>query len=287
MTQLHTTGVDELMIKTVITQDNAEILTHAFENGVSPNTSLMYYTSPLVMACSSEAYECMKVLIRKNADIYVKDEYENTLLHNISCIRNRSMLEGVEYFVNQGVRLEAKNLIGNTALHAAAETEDVAKCMLLLDMGADVHAKNQELNTPLFLTTSRMIAEALIAYGANPNHRNAYGETPLHCCTSFQCLKALVDGGADVNALNTVGESPLFSMLALGTQDSYDSAIYMIKKGAVMDINQIDTALMQHNAYFDDIYSFYEMYQNKRQQERLMDCIEESSSHAKSKTRKL
>ena len=283
----HSKPADDLLLQTVIHQDAANLLIHAIESGLSPNYPLNYYTSPLVMACMREAYFCTQALINARADIFVTDEFGNNIIHNISCFNDRKMLEFVEYFVEQGVSLNAQNHVGSSPLHSAAVSDDLNKAILLLDMGADPNAENAEMTTPIFETTNQHIVKLMIAHGADPNHKNAYGENPLHHCPSYECVKALVESGADVNALNKEGASPLLTMIDLGSQDSCDAAIYLIKHGAEMNTNLIDPNIAHANDYFDTIMSCYELSQSEKQQEHLINEIRKEIEQAHVRARKL
>jgi len=104
-------------------------------------------------------------------------------------------------------------IIGNTALHWAAEdgrTRDVQK---LLGKGEDVNCRNKHGDTPLHLAAFRghvRTSKVLIANGADVNAREyIHGGTPLHETSNPEVVKLLLAAGADVNAKLNGGRTPL------------------------------------------------------------------------------
>jgi ankyrin repeat protein len=110
---------------------------------------------------------------------------------------------------------------GDTALHmaAAAYQRDIVE--LLVAHGADVHARNRLGATPLHYAAdmnrrdpgaqAKTIA-ALMSAGADPNVTNRMGVTPLHRAVrtrSSAAVKALLNGGANARKKNGSGSTPL------------------------------------------------------------------------------
>lgn len=104
---------------------------------------------------------------------------------------------------------------GNTPLHLAAQMLDKKPVVkLLLDLGADVHAKNRRGGPPLLYAWDREVVAMLLNAGADVNASDSFGETPLHnkADEGDGCLDAarlLLDSGADINARTNKGETPL------------------------------------------------------------------------------
>ena len=136
---------------------------------------------------------------------------------------------------------------GLPALHRAAEySENPAVIEVLMEAGADVHARDMYGRTPVFYAVwnppaFEMLAEAgadlnvvskvgatllswaasggapavvelLLAAGADINARAAYGLTPLHSAAAGEAVavvELLLANGADVNARDDDNETPL------------------------------------------------------------------------------
>ncbi|XP_055848375.1 alpha-latrotoxin-Lhe1a-like [Episyrphus balteatus] len=95
--------------------------------------------------------------------------------------------EIVEMLLNKGANIHAKNEYGGTALQAAVFRKQSDTIELLLDRGAIVDEKKNDGSTPLHTAVQRgnmKIIEILIKRGANVNAiANSYrkeGQTPLH-----------------------------------------------------------------------------------------------------------
>ena len=114
---------------------------------------------------------------------------------------------------------------GDTALHvaAAAHRPDIAR--RLIDLGADVAARNRRDATPLHYAADgipgspgwKPAAQAatvalLIASGADPDAIDRNGAAPLHRAVRTRCaaaVRALLDGGADPLLRNGNGSTPM------------------------------------------------------------------------------
>ena len=88
--------------------------------------------------------------------------------------------------LNQGADVHAKDNDGDTPLHRAAFKDASSTAAVLLSQGADVHAKDNDGDTPLHRTASdnaSSTATVLLSQGADANAKNNDGDTPLHTAT--------------------------------------------------------------------------------------------------------
>ena len=94
----------------------------------------------------------------------------------------------VQMLLNRGVKSNAMNHRGETALHLVSRgrhdsKDSVRVARLLLEHGVDVNAEDRDRDSPLHCASysgKLEIARVLLHHGANPNVRNDWGETPLH-----------------------------------------------------------------------------------------------------------
>lgn len=112
------------------------------------------------------------------------------------------------------------DLRGLTPLHLAAERDNLAVAILLLDRGADVHSRSDGGRTPLHLASrsasASMVEMLLERARADPNAQTAKGRTPLHYAASKaedgdeerrEVLRVLRDWGADPEIEDRDGET--------------------------------------------------------------------------------
>jgi ankyrin repeat protein len=110
---------------------------------------------------------------------------------------------------------------GWSALHLAAFSGVPDAVQLLLDHGADVHARARSKfrNTPLavaLLDGQLATAKVLLAHGADPLVRQALGLTPLHEAALLgrrDLIDALLDAGAEINSRADDGRTALTEAL--------------------------------------------------------------------------
>mmetsp|Transcript_3590 Transcript_3590/g.11203 ORF Transcript_3590/g.11203 Transcript_3590/m.11203 type:complete len:1311 (+) Transcript_3590:239-4171(+) len=108
--------------------------------------------------------------------------------------------------------------LGRTALHAAARAGAAEVVSALIELGADVDARDQNESTPLHLSCREDQVNCtliLLQQGADRNTVNADGDTPLHFCAMNgheRCAKAFFFDDSDnmhVNIRNNTGLTPL------------------------------------------------------------------------------
>lgn len=119
-------------------------------------------------------------------------------------------------------RVNAKNSEGRTPLHAAAVGAHLWPLLLLLERGANLHAKDSGLNTALHLACSASAAASAAAGSA---------------ASALPCVRVLLENGADPSAANTAGDTPLHlacGAAAAGGPQGCDPAVaeLLISRGA-------------------------------------------------------
>jgi hypothetical protein len=103
------------------------------------------------------------------------------------------------------------------ALHQASERGHAACVRMLLQHGADVHAKDGDGTTPIiwaFMSVTKECVQLLIEANADVNAASNDGWTATHTASRYgkpECLQLLIDNGADVNARTKGGYTPAIS----------------------------------------------------------------------------
>lgn len=189
----------------------------------------------IIIELLSKSRKTTLLLIENGADIRIRDEGNNTVLHeaknrevvllaiemgidvNVTNILNNTplheqkSLEVVQTLIEQGANVNFKNTYGKTPLHLV---KDAAIAQYLIDSGANLTALDNAGNTPLFSYPTAEVIAVLLKNGVDPNAKNADGQTKLHLLATYRnpyqnSIKALVDGGGDLNIQDATGKTPI------------------------------------------------------------------------------
>ncbi|MDR0448137.1 MAG: ankyrin repeat domain-containing protein [Treponema sp.] len=145
--------------------------------------------------------------------------------------------------------LEAKDGLGNTALHYGAQWKLAAHVPLLVRNGSKLEAVNATGETPLFVAAradSPETIRALLTAGASINARDALGNSPLHSAVRWNAqnsIEPLVNAGNNINAQNLAGLSPLHEAVHLGLSAS-ETTLIRLKANIEIRDAQGNTPLM-------------------------------------------
>lgn len=126
---------------------------------------------------------------------------------------------------NKNGELEEALPLVHETLREAAENGDLTDVKRHLKRGADVNARDNFGETPLFLAVfkgHKDVAELLIAKGAMVNVKAKNNATPLHYAAMqghTDVAELLIAKGADVNAKNQRGLTPLALAEIIGRED--------------------------------------------------------------------
>ena len=159
----------------------------------------------------------------------------------------------------QGIDVRAKNEVGGTPLHFAAEwNENPDIINALIQVGADIHAKTNGGKTPLHSAAEHNenpdIINALIQAGVDIDAKDILlGKTPLHSAASSNenpdIINVLIQAGADIHAKDTfllLGNTPLH--YAASSNENPDIINALIQAGADIDAKSNNGNTPLHSA---------------------------------------
>ena len=231
--------------------------------------------APLADAAMSGDMRAVRALLRQTVDVNAPQPDGMTALHWAAHLDN---VEMADQLLRAGADFRAPNRTGATPMYLAtvngsaamierllaaghdadvaltetletvlmltAKTGNPAAVQLLIDQGADVHARQVRQFTPLMFAAAEGHAEAievLLAAGADahastvpstkPERRPPGGMTALLFAARqghFDAARALLDGGADVNQTGADNTSPLLIALVNG---HYELAYMLLERG--------------------------------------------------------
>ena len=181
---------------------------------------LLHFLAQSVNAC---APRIARLLLERGSDIDERDDWGQTPLYSAIDNGNWSL---ADFLLDNNASVMAQNEMGRTCLHVLGYSEsrfrkyDRKRSLRiagrLLEMGANIDAKDEFGNTPLHsssVTANLKYTKFLLETGANVNAQNADLQTPLHisCCTytfTEKVYQLFIDHGANEELLDRWGQRP-------------------------------------------------------------------------------
>ncbi len=180
--------------------------------------------TPLHNAIEARDIHAIRFLIKRGADIYLRDH------HHAYTAREFASYLGYRRLADSFLALERET----ERFLVAVDENDISAAASSLRRGASLGSRDLRLDTPLHKAAQSGLAEMaklLLHHGANLEARNYLGETPLHVAAlrnHRELMKTLVRAGANVNALDERRRTPLD--LALNQDDPEMIALLQKKK---------------------------------------------------------
>ena len=190
----------------------------------------------LMTAAWKNHFAMVKLLLTRGANIHTVDLRRRNVLHNLAAdkghqkssgktgerSKHRAGLEIVDYLLQAGINLDARDELGRTALHWTCVTDNETLMKRLLTSrlsggspSAELNATDGRMKTPLHLAASNdrdHLAAILLQNGADVHARSDGGWTALHnACMhgSLSLIEVLIEARADVNCELLNGRTPL------------------------------------------------------------------------------
>ncbi|MCR5612421.1 ankyrin repeat domain-containing protein [Treponema sp.] len=211
-------------------QKNASLekIKYLIELGSNVNARNRDGNSALYFAVKNNKKDVGVILLAKNANIFSANTQD------VSPLKLALTQSGSEWLINSNTII-ATDGSGNTALHYAADWKLTSAVDFLVQKGAKIDARNANGQTALFNAAradDAKIVNKLLKSGADLNVRDQLGSTPLHAAVRWNALKSasqLIKKGLDPNVQNIAGKTPLAEAAVEG---NVEMATLLISKGA-------------------------------------------------------
>lgn len=185
--------------------DNEELLNFLIDKNIDVNAVDQFRNTALHQACANCGANFVRILIDNGADVDARDRGLWTPL-------NEASIRGEKEIVNLLIENDARDFSDDCLHHSTGYPEIVQS---LINVGANVHNKDECGRIALHLAREPESIKILIQNGSDINARDEHNWTPLHWATFFtnkEAIKSLIDNGADINAQDIHGETPLHYM---------------------------------------------------------------------------
>ncbi|UYV72788.1 hypothetical protein LAZ67_10000735 [Cordylochernes scorpioides] len=208
------------------------------------------YEYPLHLAIVlGKEYIC-KLLVDNGANLYAKNCFEETALHQ--SIRRRN-LNIFRYLLEVGADFNARDYCGRTPLMWVSGIENSKFLEELLKFDVDLELADRDLYTPIIYSIQDKYFKnfiLLIEAGADINQKDEQNKSLLHHACSYDFLEVvafLIKFGADINEKCNGGKTPL------AYTQNYQNDIcakLLIQSGALVNI-ELDDLVNDDNSAKD------------------------------------
>ena len=163
--------------------------------------------SPLMYACLAGRIDCVKLLIKKGANILLKDKLTKNTAYHFAC--KNGYLNIVKYFIeNTEIKIDLPGEERMTGLMLACLYGHYTLVEYLLEKKSKINKKDKFKRTPLLHAIRGghfKLVSYLLSRGADFEQADSSNNTPLHyaCSSGFKnIVEILIKAGANPNPSN-------------------------------------------------------------------------------------
>jgi ankyrin repeat protein len=177
---------DSTVLMEAIKRDDVSLVEMFLEKGADPDRPTATGILPIFAALECAKASVVQALVKHNADVSVRDAKGLTVLQAAfdgPLVQDKEGMSAIfKCLLSSGADPKVTNPDGQSFLHRAVSSsfDNARVAHMLLDAGVKVNAKDNDGNTALHLAThSKSCMEVLLKNGANPHLKNADRLTPL------------------------------------------------------------------------------------------------------------
>lgn len=203
-------------------EQNLDVLKLLLDSGAFIDAQDYRGFTPLMNAIMEDSFQTCQLLLAHGASVGLKDVDGNSLF-TVAVLKRANPLIA-ELLLKYDVDIDARNRLGNSAMHVAARWGQAGSIKLLMDCGIDVTATNSDGRTALHLAAKSReeeIAKMLIASGVDVNVIDIHGLTALSLAVYYgntEVSRLLVEKTTDINQQSRSGDTPLSTAASYGRE---------------------------------------------------------------------
>tara|TARA_R110002003_G_scaffold112_7_gene9587 strand:- start:4352 stop:7708 length:3357 start_codon:yes stop_codon:yes gene_type:complete len=241
---------DSTVLVEAIKRDDASLVEMFLRNGADPDRATAKGDRPIFVALDCAGAPVVQTLVKHNADVTVRDAKGLTVLQAAFeglLAQNKEGISAIfDCLLSKGANATITYPDGQTLLHRSTSPSlgHARVAHLLLSSGVKVNARDIDGNTALHLAThSKSCMEVLLKNGANPRQTNMDGLTPLLYAISRGKkdkeldLEALVKA-SDLRKTNTKEQTALHLAAANGLEKTIRLLLRARAETTIVDSNK-------------------------------------------------
>ncbi|GFQ79999.1 hypothetical protein TNCT_188471 [Trichonephila clavata] len=214
--------------------------------------------TPLMLSAKNKNCEMAELLLINRATVDARDFLGQTALHFAAL---NGCQEMVRLLLKGGANILIADVDQSTALHKAAEKGHTEIVRILIQKKADVNVVDKDGHTPLHFTAESgylEIVKVLIQAEAFIDAKDNFGSTALHLstqCKHDEIVKCLIEFGANINELDENKRSPFHMAIESCNEEIIK---HFIDRGIDSNFRSVDGSTLLHIAAMHGNKSFME-----------------------------
>ncbi|EGC47007.1 ankyrin repeat protein [Histoplasma capsulatum var. duboisii H88] len=203
-------------------------------------TKDQFEQTPLLWAAILGFEQVVKLLLERNANIEAKSVNGKTPLSYAARLGYKQI---VKLLLERNANIEAKSVNGKTPLSYAAENGHEQIVKLLLERNANIEIKDEHEYTPLSSAARlgyKQIVKLLLERNANIETKDQYAETPLSHAAFYgrkQVVKLLLERNANIETKDQYAQTPLSQAACSGRKQVVK---LLLKRNANIEVKDED-----------------------------------------------